>query len=721
MWRRDRTGPERGEHRAFGKKIEIMSSRDHYLRLILVEDEANDGKEIVNLLRSGGCPVLVERVENATDMKRLLEEDEWDMVMARLPHEQFRPMDVLAETVRSGQDLSFLVLTDQSDEYGNEVMELLRAGARGIVSTYSPEHFRLVVGRELQDLEARRAQRYFTQRYFDSERRVRELLESSRDAIAYVKDGVYTYANQAYLKRFGFAGLWELQGELLLETIAEEDRNKVKSSLRSLTEEGPESGEGELRVQARNTDGRHFDTAMELRPTTLGGEPCVQITIREQSRSKELEERVRRLKNIDPITGLFNRQYFLRRLNAEVKRAKEGKTKGALLYIEIDNFKKVQEQLGVAVSDQLLVDIARVLRRKGNLVQGLSRFYTNIFTAVVRNCNASTVGKIAELLRAMIERHVSEIRGRSIHSTCSIGVTLINESTPSAQEALARASKACAESREAGGNRVTQFVPVVEDMAERKMQTEWVRRIRKALDEGGLRLLFQPIVSLHGEPGEKYEVLLRMSEDGQDVSPAEFIPVAHEIGLLPEVERWVIAHAIRALAERQGKGLNTKLFVKLSEDSVGDESLLLWIGQQLRRLGVDGDGLVFEIREECALDHLGVVTKLVNGLRKLGCGVALDRFGVAPNAIMLQKRLRVPYLKIDGSLITTLDENPESRERVQRINQIARETGGATIAQFVESANSLSLLWQAGVNYIQGYFVQEPSASMQYDFTGEAS
>ncbi len=698
-----------------------MSSKEHYLRLILVEDEANDGKEIINLLRSGGCPVLAERVENATDMRRLLDEGEWDMVMARLPHRDFPPMDVLAEAVRSGQDLSFLVLTDEPSENSNEVMELLRGGARGIVSTYSPEHLRLVVGRELQDLEARRAQRYFTQKYLDSERRARELLESSRDAIAYVKDGVYVYANQAYLKRFGFAGLWELQGELFLESIAEENRNEVKSTLRDLTSEEQEQESGELRVQARNTDGRHFDARMEFRPATLRGEPCIQVTIREQSHSKELEERVRQLKNIDPITGLFNRQYFLRRLGAEVKRAKEGKVKGALFYIEIDNFKKVQEQLGVAASDQLLVDIARVLRQKGNLAQGLSRFYTNIFTAVARNCNAATAGKIAELLRAMIERHVSEIRGHTIHSTCSIGVTLINESVPDVQEVLARASKACAESREAGGNRVTQFVPVVEDMAERKMQTEWINRIRKALDQGGLRLLFQPIVSLHGEPGEKYEVLLRMTEDGQDISPAEFIPVAHEAGLLPEVERWVISHAIEALAERQGKGLNTKLFVKLSEDSLRDDSLLLWIGQQLRQAGANGEGLIFEIREECALSCLTRVTKLVSGLQKLGCGIALDRFGVAPNAIMLQKRLRAPYLKIDGSLITTLDENPESREKVHRINQVARETGGATIAQFVESANSLSLLWQAGVNYIQGYFVQEPSASMQYDFTGEAS
>ncbi len=696
-----------------------MTSKNHHLRLILVEDAVNDGEEIINLLRSGGCPVLAERVENAADMKQLLESGQWDMVMARMPHKDFPPVEVLAETVRSGQDLSFLILTDDNVENSNEVMELLRSGARAGVSMRSPEHLRLVVGRELQDLEARRAQRYFTQKYFDSERRGRDLLESSRDAIAYVRDGVYVYANSAYIKRFGFAGLWELQGELLLETIGKNDQNKVKASLRSYSE--GEQGQNEIQLQGRNTDGHTFETTMELRSATLGGEPCVQITIRERSHSKELENRVRQLKNLDQITGLFNRQYFLRRLSAEVKKAKQGHANGALLYIEIDNFKRIQEQLGVAASDHLLVDIARVLRQKGNLAQGLSRFYTNIFTAVVRNCNATTAGKIADLLRAMIERHVSEIKGRSLHTTCSIGVTLINETVPSAQEVLVRASKACAESREAGGNRVTQFVPVVEDMAEREMQSAWVKRIRQALEQGGLHLLFQPIVSLHGEPGEKYEVLLRMREEGQEISPAEFIPVAQQAGLLPEVERWVISHSIRALAERQKKGLTTKLFVKLSEDSVQDDSLLLWVGQQLRDAGVTDGGLIFEINEQCALSRLGPVTTLVNGLRKLGCGVALDHFGVEPNAIMLQKRLQVAYLKIDGSLITNLDENPESHEMVRRINQVARETGGATIAQFVESANSLSLLWQTGINYIQGYFVQEPSSSMQYDFSGEAS
>ncbi len=696
-----------------------MTSKNHHLRLILVENETNDSKEIIGLLRSGGCPVLAERVENAADMKQLLDNERWDMVMTRMPHKDFPPAEVLAETVRSGQDLSFLILTDENVENSNDVMELLRSGARGAISLRSPEHFRLVVGRELQDLEARRAQRYFTQKYFDSERRGRDLLESSRDAIAYVRDGVYIYANSTYIKRFGFAGLWELQGELLLETISKDDQEKVKSSLRSYAE--GEQGQNELQLQGRNTDGHTFETTMELRVATLGGEPCVQITIRERSHSKELENRVRQLKNLDQITGLFNRQYFLRRLSAEVKKAQQGHVSGALLYIEIDNFKNIQEKLGVVASDHLLVDIARVLRQKGNLAQGLSRFYTNIFTAVVRNCNASTAGKIADLLRSMIERHVSEIDGHSLHTTCSIGITLINESVPNSQEVLARASKACAESREAGGNRVTQFIPVVEDMAEREMQGEWVKRIRQALEQDGLHLLFQPIVSLHGEPGEKYEVLLRMREGGQEISPAEFIPVAQQAGLLPEVERWVISHAIRALAERQKKGLSTKLFVKLSEDSIQDETLLLWVGQQLRDAGVGDGGLVFEISEQCALSRLGAVTRLVDGLRKLGCGVALDHFGVAPNAIMLQKRLQVAYLKIDGSLITNLDENPESHEKVRRINQVARDSGGATIAQFVESANSLSLLWQTGVNYIQGYFVQEPSSTMQYDFTGEAS
>ncbi len=696
-----------------------MTSNNHQLRLILVEGDANDSEEIISLLRSGGCPVLAERVGNAAEMKQLLGDGQWDMVMARMPHEDFPPAAALGEAVRSGQDLSFLILTDESVENSNEVMELLRSGARGAISLRSPEHLRLVVGRELQDLEARRAQRYFTQKYFDSERRGRDLLESSRDAIAYVRDGVYIYANSTYIKRFGFAGLWELQGELLLETIDKDDQDKVKSCLRGYAE-GDQSQQ-ELRLQGRNTDGHTFETAMELRVATLGGEPCVQITIRERSHSKELENRVRQLKNLDQITGLFNRQYFLRRLEAEVKKAQQGQVNGALLYIEVDNFKSIQEQLGVMASDQLLVDIARVLRQKGNLAQGLSRFYTNIFTAVVRNCNASTAGKIADLLRSMIERHVSEIDGRSLHTTCSVGVTLINESVPNAQEVLARASKACAESREAGGNRVTQFVPVVEDLAEREMQGEWIKRIRLALEQNGLHLLFQPIVSLHGEPGEKYEVLLRMRESGQEISPAEFIPVAQQAGLLPEVERWVISNAIRALAERQKKGLSTKLFVKLSEDSIQDETLLLWVGQQLRDAGVSDGGLVFEISEQSALSRLGAVGRLVDGLRKLGCGVALDHFGVAPNALMLQKRLKVAYLKIDGSLITNLDENPESHEKVRAINQVARDSGGATIAQFVESANSLSLLWQTGVNYIQGYFVQEPSSTMQYDFTGEAS
>ncbi len=696
-----------------------ISDKNHHLRLILVDDASSDGGEIINLLRSGGCPVLVERAQSAADMQRLLAAGEWDMVMARLPHPDFPPAQALAEAVRSGQDLSFIILTDRDVAHDNEVMELLRAGARATVSTLAPEQLRLVVGRELQDLEGRRAQRYFTRKYFDSERRSWQLLRSSRDAIAFVRDGIYLHANQAWLERFGLEGLWELKGEPLLESVAAEDHDRLKASLRSIGDQEPEHNRLELR--GRGSDGSTFRINMELQPAAIDGEPCIQITIREHSHSKELENRIRQLKSMDQITGLFNRRYFLRRLEAEIGKARQGKFESALIYLEIDDFSSIRERLGVAGSDLLLANIARLLRQKANLAQGMARFYSHSFTAVVRSCNATTATKIADLLRRMVEKHIVEIDSHSLHVTCSVGVTLINDSSGGVQEVLARASKACAESREAGGNCVTQFIPVVEDLAEREMQGSWVKRIRKALDEDGLHLLYQPIVSLHGAPGEKYEVLLRMREDGQEISPAEFIPVAQQVGLIPEVERWVIGNSIQALAKRQKNGVQTSLFVKLSEDSITDETLLLWIGQQLRESGVNDGGLIFEISEKCALNHLKDVSRLAEGLRKLGCGVALDHFGIAPNAIMLQKRLRVSYLKIDGSLISRMDQDPEVLEKVRRINQTARETGGSTIAQFVESANSLSLLWQAGVNYIQGYFVQEPSTSMQYDFSGEAS
>ncbi len=696
-----------------------ISDKNHHLRLILVEDAANDGQEIVNLLRSGGCPVLAERVQSAAEMRQLLAEGEWDMVIARLRHPDFPPAEALAETVRSGQDLSFLILADGDVAYDNEVMELLRSGARGTVSTLAPEHLRLVVGRELQDLEGRRAQRYFTRSYFDAEQRGWLLLKRSRDAIAFVRDGIFLHANRAWLDRFGLEGLWELKGEPLLELVYKEDHDRLKAAMRDCA--GQEPGENRLEVQGRSGDGGGFRVEMELQPAVIKGEPCIQITIRERSLSKELENRIRQIKSMDQITGLFNRRYFLRRLEAEIKRARQGRFDSALIYLELDDFQAIRERIGIANSDLLLADIARLLRRKSNLAQGMARFYSHTFTAVVRRCNATTAAKIAELLCRMVERHVAEIGGHSLHLTCSVGVTLINDSTSSAQEFLARAAKACAESREAGGNCVTQYVPVVEDLAEQEMQGAWVKRIRRALENEGLHLLYQPIVSLHGAPGEKYEVLLRMREEGQEISPAEFIPVAQQAGLIPEVERWVICNSIKALAERHKKGVQTTLFVKLSEDSLRDETLLLWIGRQLREAGLSEGGLIFEISEKCALGHLKEVGKLAEGLRKLKCGIALDHFGIAPNAIMLQKRLKVSFLKIDGSLISRMDQDPEILEKVRRINQVARDTGSSTIAQFVESANSLSLLWQAGVNYIQGYFVQEPSTSMQYDFSGEAS
>lgn len=693
--------------------------KSNILRLVVIEDSPNEVELLSNALRKAGYGVRPIPVEDEEDLTAALAEQFPDLILCNPDLEEPSLEQTVQAVVRSGLYVPVIAVGDHADEA--TVAALMRAGARDFVSRKQPEHLQLVVARELENLEIRRSFTRCEKAYRESEKRCHALLDSSRDAIAYVHEGMHIHSNPAYLAMFGFNEPEEIEGMPLMNMVAPGDHGKLKEFLRRYTKGA--DARAELEIEALRADGATFKAQMEFMPATIEGEKCTQIVVRDQSSNqKELESKIKYLSNQDLLTGLHNRQYFLQVLDSAVADAANGIAEAALFYIVIDNFKSIRESVGIAISDLILADFAGVLQRQIGENDTAARFGDYTFTILVRSRDEEeAVQALAEHIRRAVEDHVFDAADQSVAATCSIGVTPLGGDIRNTQEALSKAELACTVARSNGGDRVHVHNPVIAKQQEAEQVQLWTGKIKEALEKNQFRLVYQPIMALHGEQGEYYEVLLRMvDERGTDVMPGQFLPAAEQTGQIVDIDRWVIRRAIVVLTEHRRAGRDLRFFVKLSGQSLADPSLLGWIQEHLSKARLSERNLIFEVAEVVAATHLTSAKTFLQGIKNLHCRVALNRFGASANSFPLLRHLPADYLKIDGSLISDLAHNPENQAAVKTITEKARELGKQTVAEFVESADSLTVLWSCGVHYIQGNFLQVPDGTLDFDFGPES-
>jgi diguanylate cyclase (GGDEF)-like protein/PAS domain S-box-containing protein len=690
---------------------------DNTLHLLIVDESSNDAEMITSILRNAGHAVRATQVEDDEDLEKALDEQAWDMIISADRLTYIDALKALEMVKASGKDIPVIVAANGSGELS--IGEALKAGARDLFhKDEEPEHLQFIVARELTGLRDRRQLRMLNKSMRESEKRCRTLLDSSRDAITYVHEGMHIYANPIYLDMFGYSDHDEIDGMPIMDMVAPDDHDKFKKFLRSFSNNENEM-HGEIEVKGIRTDGSEFNAVMEFTPASVDGEACTQIIIRSQQ-DKDLEKKLNILSKQDLLTGLYNRQYFIEELENAVHKATTESMRNALLYIEPDDFSSLKESIGIAGSDLLLGDVASTLKEAVGEDVVLARFSDHTFTLLLHNKSTEETTEIAQKLCSLIEDHVYEVSGQSITITCSIGISAITENTENAQEILDRADVACSIAHKEGGNQVHLHNPIADEAASKEHDAGWLDAIRHALDHDAFYLNFQPIVSLHGDTKENYEVLIRMrGEEGEEILPEQFLSVANKSDFILQIDRWVISTALKRLAQENPSGKQLTFFIKLSEKSIIDAELQIWISEQFKEHRVTGESIVFELSEPVAMMHLNESKAFIKAMNQLHCIVALEHFGSGVNSLNSLKHLDADFLKIDGALIHDITGNTENQETVKSITQTAHSMGKLTIAESVQDANSLALLWQFGINYIQGHFLQGPTTELDYDFSSE--
>ncbi len=435
------------------------------------------------------------------------------------------------------------------------------------------------------------------------------------------------------------------------------------------------------------------------------------LVFHDVSESRELNRRLSFHASHDLLTGLVNRREFESRLERSLKSAKARETSYALLYLDLDQFKIINDSCGHGAGDTLLTQISALLTAKIRWRDTLARLGGDEFGLLLEACSAEEAMRTAEMLREAIREHKFSWDDRSFRLGVSIGVVPINGEDESVATLIAAGDSACQAAKEAGRNRIHCFRQNDIDLMRRRREMQWAARINNALEEDRFelyRMTIQPLQS--EETGSHYEILLRMRDEaGALVSPDLFISAAERYGLISNIDRWVVEHAFLWLVSEADERERLALCsINLSGSSLADNEFLPFVIRQFQRSGLDASKICFEITETAAIASFAQASRFINALKELGCKFALDDFGTGLSSFGYLKHFPVDYLKIDGSFVKEMLHDPIDREMVRSINEIGHLTGKKVIAEWAENQEIITMLRGMGIDYAQGYGISEP-------------
>ena len=425
----------------------------------------------------------------------------------------------------------------------------------------------------------------------------------------------------------------------------------------------------------------------------------------------ERDARLLKLANHDVLTGLFNRRRLIDELKKEIDSVTVNDSTSALLFIDLDQFKYVNDTCGHPAGDRLIRKVADQLKRSVDDRGFVARFGGDEFAVLVYGVNKRKARKMADSILEDMRRLAHIENSNVFHVHCSIGITMITSDKFDHNEIIAQADIACREAKASGRNRLEFYSMSAREAEKMVADVGWMAKLREAIDNDLFLLRYQPIVEISSGKITHHEVLLRMQgENDKIIAPDAFMSAAVRFGLMAEIDSWVITNAIATLAEYRKKDRNLRFSINMSANAFETEDLAEIVQMNLEKNGVPANAIIIEITESLAVRHLSYVEQQMAALRRLGCELALDDFGTGYSSFGYLQRLPMDYIKIDGCFIRDLVKNPVDQKMVRLISEIGREAGMRTIAEYVKDGPALALLGELGVDFAQGYYIGRPEA-----------
>jgi len=669
---------------------------------MIVMTKSQDNVEAINsTLRKAGHPVHCTWLTDARDLGDALTQINPEMLIAFIEELGIDLGSLMKVKQQSAPGMPVLIMREHVDEAA--IADAMRLGAQDVVTLANRSRLQWVASRELRAYRLERALSTTLSSAREYREQLQNFLEGSADAITHVQEGIIVDANRAWLELFGYSGDDALTGMPLMDLFEQETHPALKGALVACLQ-GKWSGHG-LKVRALLSDGSSLALELLLTRADYENEPAIRIAISAMhKKDHDLEVQLADAVKNDATTRFLQQRYLITAVRERCAHTMKGGMR-QFAHIRPDRFIDIQGAIGVLASEDFMAQLADLLRGQLTPMDLCGRFGGNGFLVLLERGTPRDVDTWAENVVKRVSEHVFAIEDKTLSATVTVGLGVLPAANPDVGAAIADAVSATRRGRELGGNQTYAVDKSDTDTRVQAYDKIWVKHIKSALMENRFRLVQQPIASLLGEDKGMFDVLVRMlDEQGTEVLPAEFIAAAERNDLMKNIDRWVIGASMSFAANRKA----ACIFVRVSKETLLDKSLLPWLETQLKSLKIEPKRLCIQVTEDLADQYVRQTKELAESLRKLGFRFALEHFGTGRDPLKLLADVEMDFIKIDGSLMQGLSTNQMQQQRVKGLVEAAKRKGIETVAERVEDANTMAVLWQLGIEFIQGYFVNAP-------------
>ncbi len=671
------------------------------LHLLVSSESQAQLEACVGVFRDAGWSARAHRVTSLRDLSDMLRDPQWDLLIASDKHPELAPAEAIATMAKSSNPLPCIVRTASP---GNEQgTAWLRAGARDVIANDQGERLLLSALREIKALREHRELEALRTRHEEVARRVELLLAASQDAIAYVVDGMHVHANELYARTFGYAAIEDLASIPLVDLIAADKQQPFKDALRRYRDNPAE--QTSIDLTAVRADGSEFSGQLVLSTASFEGEPCMQVLVRATGSTITVTAAAPATAVAGGIDGLAD--------------LLSGAAGGQLLLISVDGYQQHCRNLGVSDASRLVDELGAFVANSSRWPQ-LRRVGDATLALVLVGTSPEQALKQLQAAVGLVANHIHEIGDQSVTGSISAIVCPLDEVNDSsvgtlidrAWGALLLTSERAQGLRGADPARAQLQVcePVAVAAAPGSEQS-----LADALQSGEFLLMFQPMISLRGDSSEYYEV--QVSHAASRQSAAQWLQDAQLNDRTLDLDQWVVTQTLKKLAAHRHRNPDTRLIVPLGSGSVLDPDFATWLAAALRAAELPADSLVLQLTHRTVNRALKQAKDFVERLRALGCQLAVADIHSANNPIPDLALLHPQFARIDVALAQALTDSDATNTLLKPLIDSLHQEQIASIMPGVEGAGVMAVLWQLGVNFIQGNYLQAATAEMQYEFT----
>ncbi len=682
-------------------------TKKHSITIAVLSANQDDTQLVNSSLRDAGHAAHCHWIKNPTLFDDILDQRRVELIILNVDDYPDSVKQVVSQKDVYHPEVPVIVLRGAADE--EIILQAMKDGASDLVSIEQRPRLQAVVERELRAFRVERALNSTLNSATEYRRQLQDYMQNSSTAIAYTQEGIITEVNRAWLDLFAARTADDVVGMPLMDNFIIESHAAVKGALNA-TAQGRWQKEEKLHAQSRIKSGSNIDLELEFQLTEFDDGPYVQIRISApiavaEEPTKLVHEALKR----DPTTLFFHRSQFLDRIAKRLKR-KPKSGLHALVYVKPDDFSEIKKRVGILETEEVLAQFAEELRKRMHPRDIAGRFEGTVLMALLERGNERDAEVWGQQLVDHIRNHAFRIGDQEIRLTCTVGVVGVSGVYSSIEEIVSAAAEAHDTGKNSGGNAVHLSESTDVDTRLRQYDEIWVKRINAALAENRFRLAQLPIAGLRSDSTRMFDMLVRMiDEQGNAVLPSEFLPAAERNNLMTLIDRWIISSSISFCKENDAE----KIFIRLSRQSMQDDSLVEWVLTELETHGLHPSFLCMQIPEQEAAKYIKETKVKADEFREANINFALEHYGVDKNRFQILDILRPNYIKIDGELMHALMTDTELQDAVRHLASAASQRNVETIAERVENANSMAVLFQLGVHFMQGHYVHEPEVVLQ--------